>query len=666
MRSLRGRFIIIISIMTVVCLVAMATITYNISARKVQDLSVSNYEANTASTTNQLKTWLTEEERLVAGQTMMLQIQGNFDHDALTAYLTDVVNDYNDDGYIYDLYYTSVDNEMASGSGYVADGTVDFTQRDWFLAALDSDEVCYSTPYRDADSGKLVITLSEKVMSGDKAAGVLAADIFVDTLIEMVNEQAVPEDSYYFLVDSANGVVMHPDEETFAYVEDEPVALENSGLEGYKELAAAIKDGKDTVSFKDYDGANRTFYLHEITGCNWYVVSAISSKIIKAQTASLRHIYFLIVVISIIVVVVVVTALAGTITRPIQSLTTQIREGSTDQNSIATSTAEINQLYVEFNRLMGNLQSLLSICDEAEGNLGEFGQSIEEITNAITTGARNVDDQMHRIVDTLNQQTEDMQNKEQNLVQFNQSIEVFRQNFDSLEKAINDMLGQLDQSVECAKKLEASSAVSSSHLKDIYADIGGLEEMSNNITEIVSTIMGISSQTNLLALNASIEAARAGEAGKGFAVVAEEIRVLSASTSEATENISQQISKIQNLVQGVVGILTSSRTDFDDNTRESTEVLQLLTKINQSVAEAERMNKGLTESLQGFVENKNMIDDMFRSIDENIKTCLEASLEAQESTKVQSATAEELMEESSRLTELATDFRETTGNFKHA
>lgn len=114
-----------------------------------------------------------------------------------------------------------------------------------------------------------------------------------------------------------------------------------------------------------------------------------------------------------------------------------------------------------------------------------------------------------------------------------------------LIRAIEDARTEVETASEVANRAAAQAS-------DGVAATDTLAEQSHSIESILGLIREIAGQTNLLALNATIEAARAGDAGRGFAVVAQEVKSLANQTAQATDEIAQKISAIQNATKASV------------------------------------------------------------------------------------------------------------------
>lgn len=144
-----------------------------------------------------------------------------------------------------------------------------------------------------------------------------------------------------------------------------------------------------------------------------------------------------------------------------------------------------------------------------------------------------------------------------------------------------NVLGAVQQNSE-AISAEASQA---------FSQIEQLDEESQAITAIVTTIRSIAEQTNLLALNAAIEAARAGEQGRGFAVVAEEVRNLAARSASSTVEIQRVVERNTALthkalerMKNVSHLSGAGLTLVDEAHASQDEIVAMATKVTQTIA----------------------------------------------------------------------------------
>lgn len=115
-----------------------------------------------------------------------------------------------------------------------------------------------------------------------------------------------------------------------------------------------------------------------------------------------------------------------------------------------------------------------------------------------------------------------------------------------------------------------------------------LNEQSQNIEAIVSTIRAIAEQTNLLALNAAIEAARAGEQGRGFAVVADEVRQLASRTSQSTSEIAAVVSDNRSLTTNVTDGMQQVGECAERGKMQINEVSAVMDEIHQGAENVSR------------------------------------------------------------------------------
>lgn len=142
--------------------------------------------------------------------------------------------------------------------------------------------------------------------------------------------------------------------------------------------------------------------------------------------------------------------------------------------------------------------------------------------------------------------------------------------------------------------------------------VRSLEQQSNEISEIISTITDIANRTNLLALNAAIEAARAGESGRGFAVVADEVRKLAEQTKGSSERISNMVFEIQRITRDASDSMETSVGLVEEGIAQADSVSETIEKIK---ANADRVSHAIQAISVSMQEQSNVSVEISRNVE---------------------------------------------------
>jgi methyl-accepting chemotaxis protein len=525
-------------------------------------------------------------------------------------------------------------------------------KRDWYKQAMQQKgQAIVSEPYLST-TGNVVVAIA-KVTSDQQ--GVIALDLSLEKLAEIVNKTKIGKEGYPFIIDQTRKIVVHPTLKA---------GTESNNPQTDRMFSAP--SGAFSYMYEEEKKEKEMVYeTNAVTG--WKIAGTFYKQEVVDAANPIFYKTMLILLLNIVIGAILVYFIIRSITKPLVNLvqvSKKISEGDLTQEVQIVRDDELGALARSFNQMSASLRSLImqvretaeqvaASSEQLNASAEQTGKATEHITESMQNVAAGSEQQARQTNDTaqtVHRVTVVVQQIATNAGQVSESALYTASISEEGKQAIQNASQQMETIYETVQKLDSM--------------VKNLDQHSNKIGNILALIKQIAEQTNLLALNAAIEAARAGEYGRGFAIVADEVRKLAEQTVQASGQIEAEIVTIQQETKQVVQSMERGTIEVADGMHAVSIAGQSFEKIQSSVdtvtAQIQEVSAATSQLSTNAAQFTRAIDEIATITETTDANVQHVSAAAQE----QLASMEEIISSSTALARMAEQLQEIVGKFK--
>lgn len=544
----------------------------------------------------------------------------------------------------------------------------------WYTEPLKQKKNVLLEPYEY--EGNVIVTIGLPIMDGDRAIGVVNADIDVSFVQKQLDEESAE-------YGAGNDLLLIGNEGTIvANTANHEVTMQNISdhLIQYKPLldGAIAGDEQVEVGLNEQGQKSKLLFVPvDFSGVDerWAFANVNTIESFAAQ-AKKEMVVSLVVNIAVVVLIILLIniLIRQIISNPLGVVERAMRKMS-DYNlnvSVEADQAkqylhredEVGSMIRATKQMVNNLQATMERLSSNAQNAAATAEELTATSQRTSDAAADVAAAMHNIAEGATSQAEDTQHAAENVEQSNVLLKDMIQILQELSEStrnIDERKNEGSQSLNDLMMISKQSGEAAGMIQDIIVKTNQSAEAISGASEMIQSI---SDQTNLLALNAAIEAARAGEAGRGFAVVAEEIRKLAEQSAGFTNDIRGIIEELKSKSELAVATMSNVGKIVSQQDQKLEETGSKFEQIAVAVESSKRIVMKLNASSEEIGERNEaivkVIENLSAIAQENAATTQQASA----SVETQTQSIYDISKATENLAEIATDLQEEISRFK--